>query len=61
MAETGFWAFLKRLFGMQCEELHERYCLGCHKVTQGTLSPKPDAQAMSFTCKACSKQTQLLS
>lgn len=42
--------------------LPERFCLACHKMTAGNLSPKQGAAhpAMDFTCSACGGKTQVL-
>jgi len=66
MAESGFWASLKRFFGggaaKQAE--HERFCLSCQKVTGGSIAPKevsPGGQAAkNFTCADCGSNTQVL-
>jgi len=74
MAGSGFWAGLKRLFtgapkqpdheltGAPKQPDHERFCMSCHKITGGSLNPKPASQgaAMDFTCADCGSQTQVL-
>lgn len=62
MAESKFMAFLKGLFGGGPKApQHERFCMGCHKITAGSLNAaQGSSERMEFTCGECKHTTGLL-
>jgi hypothetical protein len=69
MAESKFMAFLKNLFGGGVKApQHERFCMGCRKITSGSICAGEGTAATAagsgpcvlFTCGECKHTTALL-